>query len=171
MFISTWVSFYRITENWYLQQWQECKHWKESHFSQHQALHVPCMLSLSLVVGWSRVSFYPGRVVESSDSPRNGWWKNISDSFSALLLNTSVGKAEEGSLESNNEIKYRKWKARVQIGFIKADELIFSIFTNIFNTFFFLKKALFSLVEINKLFWFMNSWELYTELCLFRYQK
>lgn len=46
--------------------------------------------------------------MESLDSPRNGWWENISDSFFALLLNASVGKAEEESVESNNEIKYRK---------------------------------------------------------------
>lgn len=38
-----------------------------------------------------------------------------------------TGKAEEECIGSNSEINYRKLKARVQIGFIKADGLIFNI--------------------------------------------
>lgn len=63
----------------------------------------------------------------------------FSYSFFALLLNTSVEKAEEGMymedvFKCNSEIRYRKGKARVQIVCIKADELLFLPFFNTFCT-------------------------------------
>jgi len=58
-----------------------------------------------------------------------------------LLLNTSAERKGRGGnaygggvFKSNSEARYRKGKARVQIVFIKADELTFLPFSNTFCT-------------------------------------